>query len=137
MVCFFFLKKVKKKLEYCVHRLYIIIVVLLVIQSVCKTFNVTNNRQALASDFLYLSYLSRYPDRDQLQSIYSSYLKPILHRQLSRHAVWSNTSKIHALAGSMVQLYEDVSYSIVLFQFFMTLTENCLITCVSSFEELV
>ncbi|KAH3831149.1 hypothetical protein DPMN_104411, partial [Dreissena polymorpha] len=48
-----------------------------------------------------------YPDRDQLQSIYSSYLKPILQRQLSRHAVWGNASKIHALAGSMVQLYDD------------------------------
>ena len=50
----------------------------------------------------------RYPDREQLQSIYSSYLKPILHRQLSRHPVWSNNSKIHALAGSMVQLYDEV-----------------------------
>jgi len=56
-----------------------------------------------------LSPPARYPDRDQLQSIYSSYLKPILHRQLSRHAVWGNNSKVHALAGSMVQLYEDVS----------------------------
>ncbi|XP_053400577.1 cytoplasmic dynein 2 heavy chain 1-like [Mercenaria mercenaria] len=49
-----------------------------------------------------------YPDREQLQSIYSSYLKPILHRQLSRHPVWSNNSKIHALAGSMVQLYDEL-----------------------------
>ncbi|XP_052794024.1 cytoplasmic dynein 2 heavy chain 1-like isoform X3 [Mya arenaria] len=49
-----------------------------------------------------------YPDRDQLQSIYSSYLKPILHRQLSRHAIWGNNSKIHALAGSMVQLYDEL-----------------------------
>ena len=49
-----------------------------------------------------------YPDREQLQAIYSSYLKPILHRQLSRHPVWGNVSKIHALAGSMIQLFEEV-----------------------------
>ena len=53
-------------------------------------------------------YFLSYPDREQLQAIYSSYLKPILHRQLSRHPVWGNVSKIHALAGSMIQLFEEV-----------------------------
>ncbi|XP_067663541.1 cytoplasmic dynein 2 heavy chain 1-like isoform X1 [Haliotis asinina] len=49
-----------------------------------------------------------YPDREQLQTIYSAYLKPILHRQLSHHPVWGNMSKVHALAGSMVQVYEQL-----------------------------
>ena len=53
-------------------------------------------------------YICRYPDREQLQSIYSSYLKPVLQRHLSHHAVWGNDAKIHALAGSMVQVYENV-----------------------------
>ncbi|KAK7489861.1 hypothetical protein BaRGS_00018883, partial [Batillaria attramentaria] len=49
-----------------------------------------------------------YPGREQLQSIYGAYLKPILHRQLSQHPVWGSASKVHALAGSMVQFYEQL-----------------------------
>ncbi|KAL3878520.1 hypothetical protein ACJMK2_030860 [Sinanodonta woodiana] len=49
-----------------------------------------------------------YPDREQLQAVYGSYLKPILQKQMSHHPVWGNISKIHALAGSMVQLYEQL-----------------------------
>ncbi|KAK3801155.1 hypothetical protein RRG08_006872 [Elysia crispata] len=49
-----------------------------------------------------------YPDRDQLQTIYAAYLKPILHRQLARHSVWGSSSKVHALASSMVQFYEQL-----------------------------
>ncbi|XP_025088458.1 cytoplasmic dynein 2 heavy chain 1-like isoform X3 [Pomacea canaliculata] len=49
-----------------------------------------------------------YPGLEQLQSIYAAYLKPILHRQLAQHPVWGSKSKIHALAGSMVQLYEQL-----------------------------
>ena len=51
----------------------------------------------------------RYPDKEQLQTIYGAYLTPIINRQLSRHPVWGNASKIFALAGSMVQLYDQVS----------------------------
>ncbi|CAG2190736.1 DNCH2 [Mytilus edulis] len=43
---------------------------------------------------------------DQLQTIYTSYLTPILHKQLKKHPVGG--SKIHALAGSMVQLYDQL-----------------------------
>ena len=46
----------------------------------------------------------RYPDRDELQTIYSTYLKPVLHRQLSKHPVWGSNAKISALAASMVQV---------------------------------
>ncbi|XP_013392185.1 cytoplasmic dynein 2 heavy chain 1, partial [Lingula anatina] len=49
-----------------------------------------------------------YPEREQLQAIYSAYLKPVLHKQLSRHPVWGNPAKVHALAGSMVQVYEQL-----------------------------
>lgn len=50
----------------------------------------------------------RYPDKEQLQAIYGAYLTPILNRQLGRHSVWGNPAKVYALAGSMVQLYEQV-----------------------------
>ena len=43
-----------------------------------------------------------------MQAIYGAYLKPILHRQLEQHPVWGSPAKIHALAGSMVQFYEQV-----------------------------
>ncbi|XP_018422828.1 PREDICTED: cytoplasmic dynein 2 heavy chain 1 [Nanorana parkeri] len=49
-----------------------------------------------------------YPERDQLQTICSSYLEPVLHKNLKKHPVWSSMSKIHQLAGSMVQVYEQV-----------------------------
>ncbi|XP_053561557.1 cytoplasmic dynein 2 heavy chain 1 [Bombina bombina] len=49
-----------------------------------------------------------YPERDQLQTICSSYLEPVLQKNLKNHPVWSSSSKIHQLAGSMVQVYEQV-----------------------------
>ncbi|XP_073414467.1 cytoplasmic dynein 2 heavy chain 1 isoform X2 [Dendrobates tinctorius] len=49
-----------------------------------------------------------YPERDQLQTICSSYLEPVLHQTLKKHPVWGSVSKIHQLAGSMVQVYEQV-----------------------------
>uniref|UniRef100_A0A4W3JIK2 Dynein cytoplasmic 2 heavy chain 1 n=1 Tax=Callorhinchus milii TaxID=7868 RepID=A0A4W3JIK2_CALMI len=48
-----------------------------------------------------------YPDRDQLQAIYSAYLQPVLHRNLKNHAAWNAPARIHQLAGSMVQVYEQ------------------------------
>ncbi|XP_071951365.1 cytoplasmic dynein 2 heavy chain 1-like isoform X2 [Antedon mediterranea] len=49
-----------------------------------------------------------YADQDQLQSIYSAYLRPVLHQTLERHVVWGSASRIHQLAGSMIQVYEQV-----------------------------
>ncbi|XP_073674385.1 cytoplasmic dynein 2 heavy chain 1-like [Garra rufa] len=49
-----------------------------------------------------------YPDREQLQTIYSAYLKPVLQRTLGNDPTWSSTGKIHQLAGSLVQVYEQV-----------------------------
>jgi len=33
---------------------------------------------------------------------------PVLQQQLSSHSVWSNQSRVHALAGSMIQLYDQI-----------------------------
>ncbi|XP_008299945.1 cytoplasmic dynein 2 heavy chain 1 [Stegastes partitus] len=49
-----------------------------------------------------------YPDREQLQTIYSAYLQPVLQHSLGSEAAWASTGKTHQLAGSLVQLYEQV-----------------------------
>uniref|UniRef100_A0A3Q3WZD5 Cytoplasmic dynein 2 heavy chain 1 n=1 Tax=Mola mola TaxID=94237 RepID=A0A3Q3WZD5_MOLML len=49
-----------------------------------------------------------YPDREQLQTIYSSYLEPVLQHSLGSQASWASTGKTHQLSGSLVQLYEQV-----------------------------
>uniref|UniRef100_A0A3Q3KJ04 Cytoplasmic dynein 2 heavy chain 1 n=1 Tax=Monopterus albus TaxID=43700 RepID=A0A3Q3KJ04_MONAL len=49
-----------------------------------------------------------YPDREQLQTIYSAYLHPVLQHSLGSQATWASTGKTHQLAGSLVQLYEQV-----------------------------
>ncbi|XP_013869519.1 cytoplasmic dynein 2 heavy chain 1 [Austrofundulus limnaeus] len=49
-----------------------------------------------------------YPDREQLQTIYSAYLQPVLQHSLGSQAAWATTGKIHQLAGFFVQLYEQV-----------------------------
>ncbi|GAB1603232.1 cytoplasmic dynein 2 heavy chain 1-like isoform X1, partial [Argonauta hians] len=49
-----------------------------------------------------------YPDHEQLKSVYMTYLSSILRQRLPNHPIWSNPSKIHSLAGSMVELYEQL-----------------------------
>lgn len=49
-----------------------------------------------------------YPDREQLQTIYSVYLQPVLQQSLGSQALWASTGKAHQLAGSFVELYEQV-----------------------------
>lgn len=49
-----------------------------------------------------------YPDREQLQTIYSVYLQPVLQQSLGSQALWASTGKAHQLAGSLVELYEQV-----------------------------
>ncbi|XP_050986096.1 LOW QUALITY PROTEIN: cytoplasmic dynein 2 heavy chain 1 [Labeo rohita] len=49
-----------------------------------------------------------YPDREQLQTIYGAYLKPVLQRTLGNDPTWSSAGKIHQLASSLVQVYEQV-----------------------------
>lgn len=50
-----------------------------------------------------------YPEREQLQTICGAYLEPVLHKNLKNHSIWGSSSKIYLLAGSMVQVYEQVS----------------------------
>ncbi|KAJ8798091.1 hypothetical protein J1605_001582 [Eschrichtius robustus] len=49
-----------------------------------------------------------YPEREQLQTIYGAYLEPVLRKNLRNHTIWGSSSKISLLAGSMVQVYEQV-----------------------------
>ncbi|XP_022103094.1 cytoplasmic dynein 2 heavy chain 1-like isoform X1 [Acanthaster planci] len=48
-----------------------------------------------------------YADQDQLQAIYSTYLKAVIHTRLPSHPVWGSVSKISQLARSMLQVYEQ------------------------------
>ncbi|XP_040514464.1 cytoplasmic dynein 2 heavy chain 1 isoform X1 [Gallus gallus] len=70
----------------------------------------TLGRHKLTSRFTSIVRLCAvdYPDRDQLQTIYSAYLEPVLQKNLKNHPVWGSSPKIHQLAGSMVQVYEQV-----------------------------
>ena len=59
---------------------------------------------------MYTCYpLISYPDNEQLQAIYSAYLRPVLHHSLSSHPVWGAIKNIQALAHTMVTIYEQVS----------------------------
>uniref|UniRef100_A0A8C9S5I7 Cytoplasmic dynein 2 heavy chain 1 n=1 Tax=Scleropages formosus TaxID=113540 RepID=A0A8C9S5I7_SCLFO len=49
-----------------------------------------------------------YPDREQLQIIYGIYLQPVLQRSLGEQAAWGSAGRAHQLAGSLVQVYEQV-----------------------------
>ena len=66
----------------------------------------TNHPITTSTSVVYF-YFS-YPDRDQLQAIYSAYLRPVLNLTLSSHPVWGSVKNVHALAGSMVAVYEQV-----------------------------
>uniref|UniRef100_A0A8C5PRQ6 Dynein cytoplasmic 2 heavy chain 1 n=1 Tax=Leptobrachium leishanense TaxID=445787 RepID=A0A8C5PRQ6_9ANUR len=55
-----------------------------------------------------------YPEREQLQTICSSYLEPVIRNNLKNHPAWSSLAKIHQLAGSMVQVYEQQNQDYVL-----------------------
>ncbi|XP_068004360.1 cytoplasmic dynein 2 heavy chain 1 [Melanerpes formicivorus] len=70
----------------------------------------TLGRHKLTSRFTSIVRLCAidYPERDQLQNIYSAYLEPVLQKNLKNHPVWGSSAKIYQLAGSMVQVYEQV-----------------------------
>ncbi|KAI4889837.1 hypothetical protein NFI96_027314, partial [Prochilodus magdalenae] len=67
-------------------------------------------RHALTSRFTSVVRICTidYPDREQLQTIYSAYLSPVLQRTLGNHPTWSSAGRVHQLAGSLVQVYEQV-----------------------------
>ncbi|XP_009895076.2 cytoplasmic dynein 2 heavy chain 1 [Dryobates pubescens] len=70
----------------------------------------TLGRHKLTSRFTSIVRLCAidYPERDQLLNICSAYLEPVLQKNLKNHPVWGSSAKIYQLAGSMVQVYEQV-----------------------------
>ena len=49
-----------------------------------------------------------YPDEEQLQIIYSNYLRTIFQHQLPNHRMWSSAGKVQQLALSMIHLYNEL-----------------------------
>ncbi|CAB3978327.1 cytoplasmic dynein 2 heavy chain 1-like [Paramuricea clavata] len=49
-----------------------------------------------------------YADNEQLQAIYSAYLRPVLHHSLSSHPVWGAVKNIQTLAHTMITIYEQI-----------------------------
>ena len=49
-----------------------------------------------------------YPNEDQLQLIYSNYLRSILQQQLPNHRLWSSNNKVQQLALSMIHVYNEL-----------------------------
>ena len=47
------------------------------------------------------------PDKDQLETIYSSYLYTVLKEIVPGHPVWANPGKVSSLASSMVNIYQQ------------------------------
>ena len=48
------------------------------------------------------------PDKESMETIYSSYLYSVLKETVPGHPVWANPGKVAALASSMVGLYNQV-----------------------------
>ncbi|KAM3616881.1 uncharacterized protein V6R79_025341 [Siganus canaliculatus] len=69
-----------------------------------------------------------YPDREQLQTIYSAYLQPVLQHSLGSQASWASTGKTHQLAGSFVQLYEQVKAKLTVDDHSHYLFTPCILT---------
>ena len=84
------------------------------IQLVCSM----SSRQALGRHRLSPRFASivrvacvGFAEREQLQAAYSAYLRAILSRQLAKHPFWQSAAKVHALAGSMLELFERMRAS--------------------------
>ncbi|XP_041920571.1 cytoplasmic dynein 2 heavy chain 1 [Alosa sapidissima] len=69
-----------------------------------------------------------YPDREQLQTIYGAYLQPVLQRTLGDHAAWGTAGKVHQLAGSLVQVYEQVKAKFTVDDYSHYLFTPCILT---------
>lgn len=83
------------------------------LQLICKLLkHALPNANCLGPSWITFSHFCAsgysYPDREQLQTIYSVYLQPVLQRSLGSQALWASTGKAHQLAGSLVELYEQV-----------------------------
>ncbi|XP_023565248.1 cytoplasmic dynein 2 heavy chain 1 [Octodon degus] len=69
-----------------------------------------------------------YPEREQLQTIYGAYLEAVLHKNLKNHSIWGSSSKIYILAGSMVQVYEQVRAKFTVDEYSHYLFTPCILT---------
>ncbi|KAF7250799.1 Cytoplasmic dynein 2 heavy chain 1 [Varanus komodoensis] len=90
----------------------------------------TLGRHKLTSRFTSIVRLCAidYPERDQLQTIYTAYLEPVLHKNLKKHPAWGSLAKIHQLAGSMVQVYEQVRAKFTVDDYSHYLFTPCILT---------
>ncbi|GAA6081005.1 cytoplasmic dynein 2 heavy chain 1 isoform X1, partial [Tachysurus ichikawai] len=101
------------------------------IQIVCSmSAGGTVGRHTLTSRFTSIVRICTvdYPDREQLQTIYSAYLLPVLQRTLGNHPTWGSAGKIHQLAGSLVQIYEQVKAKFTVDDHSHYLFTPCLLT---------
>ena len=48
-------------------------------------------------------------------AVYGAYLQPMLHHTLHSHPYWANVGKVHALAGSMIAVYEQVPHVLCMY----------------------
>ena len=49
-----------------------------------------------------------YPNKQQLEAIYTEYLKALLHDSFKAHAMWGSERNLKQLAKSTVQIYEQL-----------------------------
>ncbi|XP_062329494.1 dynein cytoplasmic 2 heavy chain 1 [Osmerus eperlanus] len=69
-----------------------------------------------------------YPDKEQLQTIYSAYLQPVLQHSLGTQAPWASAGKARQLAGSLVQLYQQVKAKFTVDDYSHYLFTPCVLT---------
>lgn len=63
------------------------------------------SRPILAS-FAMFSF--RYPEKEELQNVYSTFLQPIMQKSLPKSPIWNSPGKCQQLATSMINVYENV-----------------------------
>ncbi|EKX39469.1 hypothetical protein GUITHDRAFT_160010 [Guillardia theta CCMP2712] len=54
-----------------------------------------------------------YPENDQLQLVYSSYLRAIFSSYIPKHPTWSDKKSVERLAGTLIQFYERLKTTFV------------------------
>ena len=62
------------------------------------------------TSIMHVAYME-YSGREELHSVYSAYLYPLLQVQIPNHPVWVSPKSVQALASSMMSVYEQVRES--------------------------
>lgn len=81
------------------------------VQIVCSMNSSTSmGRSSLSPRFTSIVRLCSisYPSKDQLNDIYTAYLKPVLNRLMPKHPIWSQNSKVKLLASTMIEVYSQI-----------------------------